>query len=98
MGGPAVGLRATQSYGAPLGKMVEPDFSVSPKDRCSIVVEQFHSAQHVSIIRPEEQAQFAGFNVRVVYSYICSAQSNAAANASFLVCFRNQNIIALTGA
>ena len=51
MGDPAMGLRATYSHRAPLGKMVEPDRSVSLKDRGSIVVEQLPSAQRVAIIR-----------------------------------------------
>ena len=54
MGGPAIGLRAPYSYGAPLGKMIEPGLSVSLKDRGSIAVEQIPSAQCVAIIRLEE--------------------------------------------
>ena len=43
-----------RSHRAPLGKIVEPDRSVSLKDRGSIVVEQIPSAKRVAIVRLEE--------------------------------------------
>jgi hypothetical protein len=65
--------------------MIEPVCPVSLKGGGSIIEEYVPLAQFNASVGLEEKAKFTGFNVCIVYGYVCRAQGDAVCCATIQV-------------